>query len=57
MKQNLAELSEQRHIPWSVLFPNYQERLAAMAMLVSDIANRPHKLTLVPIMKDHYEAR
>ena len=48
---SLVEMSEQRHLPWTVLFPSYSERLAAMALLVADLGSRPCKLELVPITK------
>lgn len=48
---SLVEMSEQRHLPWTALFPGYADRLEAMALLVADQAARPCKLELVPIAK------
>jgi len=50
-KLSLVEMSEQRQLPWTALFPDYQERLLAMALLTSDLLNRPCKLELLPINK------
>lgn len=50
-KLSLMEMSEQRQLPWTTMFPDYQERLRAMAFLVSDLLNRPCELELLPINK------
>jgi len=54
---SLIEMSEQRQLPWTALFPSYSERLAAMALLMVDLGSRPCKLELIPISKDHHEDR